>query len=179
MRLQSRGLFTLSLHAGYQKAVNTHIHPGGLEPGLGHLSTADHRKHQWFCSVGSNQWGDKGWTYQVGDWYHPNPASSAGKKVKRRSTYQTRKQSVTTFFYTFFVQVSDLTLDEGSSMPLTSDIIKVASHHFSGMNFLYQVINPPRHGHLEHSRIPGMPITAFTHTEVWPNPLKNQVWLHT
>lgn len=50
---------------------------------------------------------------------------------------------------------------------LTSDIIKVKSHHFSGMNFLYQVIVPPRHGHLEHSRIPGMPITAFTHTEVW------------
>ncbi|XP_076614950.1 chondroitin sulfate proteoglycan 4-like isoform X2 [Chaetodon auriga] len=64
------------------------------------------------------------------------------------------------------LQVSDLTLDEGSSLPLTSDIIKVANHHFSGMNFLYQVIVPPRHGHLEHSRIPGMPITAFTHTEV-------------
>uniref|UniRef100_A0A3B4XS27 Chondroitin sulfate proteoglycan 4-like n=1 Tax=Seriola lalandi dorsalis TaxID=1841481 RepID=A0A3B4XS27_SERLL len=28
------------------------------------------------------------------------------------------------------------------------------------------IIDPPRHGHLEHSRIPGMPITAFTHTEV-------------
>uniref|UniRef100_A0A3Q3LFQ3 Chondroitin sulfate proteoglycan 4-like n=1 Tax=Mastacembelus armatus TaxID=205130 RepID=A0A3Q3LFQ3_9TELE len=37
------------------------------------------------------------------------------------------------------LQVSNLTLDEGSSMPLTSDIIKVTSHHFSGMNFLYQV----------------------------------------
>ncbi|KAM8828482.1 chondroitin sulfate proteoglycan 4-like isoform 2-T2 [Spinachia spinachia] len=64
------------------------------------------------------------------------------------------------------LQVSDLTLDEGSSLPLTPDIITVASHHFSGMNFLYQVIAPPIHGHLEHSRIPGMPITAFTHTEL-------------
>ncbi|KAE8284919.1 Chondroitin sulfate proteoglycan 4 [Larimichthys crocea] len=64
------------------------------------------------------------------------------------------------------LQVSDLTLDEGSSLPLTSDIIQVANHHFIGMNFLYQVIVPPRHGHLEHNRIPGMPITAFTHTEV-------------
>ncbi|XP_034566115.1 chondroitin sulfate proteoglycan 4-like [Notolabrus celidotus] len=62
--------------------------------------------------------------------------------------------------------VSDLTLDEGSSLPLTPDAIKVTNPHFSGMNFLYQVIIPPRHGHLEHSRIPGMPITAFTHTEV-------------
>ncbi|KAM3600638.1 uncharacterized protein V6R79_026433 [Siganus canaliculatus] len=64
------------------------------------------------------------------------------------------------------LQVSDLTLDEGSSLPLTPDIIRVSNHHFAGMNFLYQVIIPPRHGHLEHSRIPGMPITAFTHTEV-------------
>uniref|UniRef100_A0A3Q3JC71 Laminin G domain-containing protein n=1 Tax=Monopterus albus TaxID=43700 RepID=A0A3Q3JC71_MONAL len=34
------------------------------------------------------------------------------------------------------LQVSNLTLDEGSSLLLTSDIIKVASHHFSGMSFL-------------------------------------------
>ncbi|XP_019713470.1 chondroitin sulfate proteoglycan 4-like [Hippocampus comes] len=64
------------------------------------------------------------------------------------------------------LKVSDLTLDEGSSLPLTPDIIMVDSHHFSVMNFLYQIIVPPRHGHLEHIRIPGMPITAFTHTEV-------------
>eukprot|EP00064_Thunnus_orientalis_P008039 superscaffoldBa00000930_g8061 len=64
------------------------------------------------------------------------------------------------------LKVSDLILDEGSSLPLTPNIIKVTNHHFSGMNFLYQIIVPPRHGHLEHSRIPGMPITAFTHTEV-------------
>ncbi|XP_072228140.1 chondroitin sulfate proteoglycan 4-like [Leuresthes tenuis] len=64
------------------------------------------------------------------------------------------------------LQLFDMTLDEGSSMPLTADIIKVASHHFAGMNFLYQVIVPPRFGHLEHSRIPEMPINAFTHTEV-------------
>ncbi|XP_027880417.1 chondroitin sulfate proteoglycan 4-like isoform X2 [Xiphophorus couchianus] len=64
------------------------------------------------------------------------------------------------------LQVLNLTLDEGSSLPLTSSIIKVASHHFAGLNFLYQVIAPPKFGHLEHSRIPGMPINAFTHTEV-------------
>lgn len=62
-----------------------------------------------------------------------------------------------------------MTLDEGSSLPLTTDIIMVANNHFQGMNFLYQVTVPPRFGHLEHSRIPGMPITAFTHTEVRMN----------
>uniref|UniRef100_A0A8C5HAC2 Chondroitin sulfate proteoglycan 4-like n=2 Tax=Gouania willdenowi TaxID=441366 RepID=A0A8C5HAC2_GOUWI len=64
------------------------------------------------------------------------------------------------------LQVTDLTLDEGSSVLLTADCIKVASHHFSHMNFLYQVINSPRYGHLEHSRIPGMPISVFTHKAV-------------
>ncbi|CAL9683651.1 unnamed protein product [Knipowitschia caucasica] len=64
------------------------------------------------------------------------------------------------------LQVSDLRLDEGSSLQLTPDIIKVNGRHFEGMNFLYQVVAPPRHGHLEHSRISGMPISAFTQAEV-------------
>ncbi|XP_072309617.1 chondroitin sulfate proteoglycan 4-like [Eucyclogobius newberryi] len=64
------------------------------------------------------------------------------------------------------LKVSDLRLDEGSSLPLTPDVIRVNSHHFAGMNFLYEVVSPPRHGHLEHNRIPGVPITAFTHSEV-------------
>ncbi|KAJ3605282.1 hypothetical protein NHX12_027332 [Muraenolepis orangiensis] len=37
------------------------------------------------------------------------------------------------------LQVSGLTLDEGSSQRLTPDIIKVTNHHFRGMNFLYEL----------------------------------------
>ncbi|KAG7249960.1 hypothetical protein CRUP_019259, partial [Coryphaenoides rupestris] len=37
------------------------------------------------------------------------------------------------------LQVSGLTLDEGSSQPLTLDIIKVTNHHFRGLNFLYEL----------------------------------------
>ncbi|KAM8872509.1 LOW QUALITY PROTEIN: chondroitin sulfate proteoglycan 4-like [Synchiropus picturatus] len=62
--------------------------------------------------------------------------------------------------------VSNITLDEGSSLHLTPDVIRVTSRHFSGTNILYRILVPPRHGHLEHSKIPGMPITAFTHTEL-------------
>ncbi|KAM9821151.1 chondroitin sulfate proteoglycan 4-like [Neosynchiropus ocellatus] len=62
--------------------------------------------------------------------------------------------------------VSNITLDEGSSLHLTPDVIRVTSPHFSGTNILYRILVPPRHGHLEHSKIPGMPITAFTHTEL-------------
>jgi len=86
-----------------------------------------------------------------------------GEKFK---TLTQRRNVFLTSGVSSVLQVSDLTLDEGSSLPLTTDIIKVANHHFSGMNFLYQVIVPPQHGYLEHSRIPGMPISAFTHTEV-------------
>lgn len=64
------------------------------------------------------------------------------------------------------LQMSNLRLDEGSSQLITPDLIKVGSHHFTGMNFLYEVVAPPQYGHLEHNRIPGIPITAFTHSEV-------------
>ncbi|KAK7895391.1 hypothetical protein WMY93_020716 [Mugilogobius chulae] len=64
------------------------------------------------------------------------------------------------------LEVSDLRLDEGSSHVLNSNVVKVGGPHFAGMNFLYEVVSAPRHGHLEHSRIPGMPITAFTQSEV-------------
>ncbi|CAL8384343.1 unnamed protein product, partial [Gadus morhua 'NCC'] len=64
------------------------------------------------------------------------------------------------------LQVLGITLEEGSTKPLTPDFIRVINHHFRGMNFLYEVIAAPRHGHLAHSRIPGMPISAFTQTEL-------------
>ncbi|XP_030623766.1 chondroitin sulfate proteoglycan 4-like [Chanos chanos] len=60
------------------------------------------------------------------------------------------------------IEVSNLTLKEGSSMALNKDIIKVTSHHFSGFDFLYHLTEAPLHGHIEHSRIPGVPIPSFT-----------------
>ena len=64
------------------------------------------------------------------------------------------------------LQVSNFTLNEGASKALTQDVLKVTNRHFSGINFLYGLSEPPRHGHVEHSRHPGVSITSFTRRQV-------------
>uniref|UniRef100_W5L2B8 Chondroitin sulfate proteoglycan 4bb n=1 Tax=Astyanax mexicanus TaxID=7994 RepID=W5L2B8_ASTMX len=64
------------------------------------------------------------------------------------------------------LEVSNLTLKEGSSKALTQDVIRVTSRHFKGLHFQYHVIEGPHHGHIEHSRIPGVPIPSFTRMQV-------------
>ncbi|KAE8291923.1 Chondroitin sulfate proteoglycan 4 [Larimichthys crocea] len=65
-----------------------------------------------------------------------------------------------------YMQVSNITLNEGASKSLTQDVLKVTNRHFSGINFLYSLTEPPQHGHIEHSRHPGVPITSFTRRQV-------------
>uniref|UniRef100_A0A667ZS91 Chondroitin sulfate proteoglycan 4ba n=1 Tax=Myripristis murdjan TaxID=586833 RepID=A0A667ZS91_9TELE len=64
------------------------------------------------------------------------------------------------------LQVSNFTLNEGASKALTEEILKVTNRHFSGINFLYSLTEPPQHGHIEHSRYPGVAITSFTRRQV-------------
>ncbi|XP_040051851.2 chondroitin sulfate proteoglycan 4 [Gasterosteus aculeatus] len=64
------------------------------------------------------------------------------------------------------LQVSNFTLNEGASKALTQDVLKVTNRHFSGINFLYSLTERPRHGHVEHSRHPGVAITSFTRRQV-------------
>uniref|UniRef100_A0A3B4AW52 Laminin G domain-containing protein n=1 Tax=Periophthalmus magnuspinnatus TaxID=409849 RepID=A0A3B4AW52_9GOBI len=96
---------------------------------------------------------------------HENsPASEIVFTVKSPPSFGSIKRNSSDQVEYYFIL--NIFLDEGSSLILTPDIIKVNSHHFTGMNFLYEVVAPPRHGHLEHSGIPGMSITAFTHSEM-------------
>ncbi|XP_031434004.2 chondroitin sulfate proteoglycan 4-like [Clupea harengus] len=60
------------------------------------------------------------------------------------------------------VQVSSVTLKEGSSRILNKDVIQVTNHHFSGLNFLYQMTVAPHYGQIENLRIPGVAIPSFT-----------------
>ncbi|KAF0034127.1 hypothetical protein F2P81_014193 [Scophthalmus maximus] len=64
------------------------------------------------------------------------------------------------------LQVSNITLNEGASKALTQDVLKVTNRHFSGINFLYSLSEPPQRGHVEHSRHPGVSITSFTRRQV-------------
>lgn len=64
------------------------------------------------------------------------------------------------------LEVSNMTLIEGSSKALTQDIIKVVNQHFHGLQIFYLVTDGPHHGRIEHSRIPGVPIPSFTRAQV-------------
>ncbi|XP_055080431.1 chondroitin sulfate proteoglycan 4 [Periophthalmus magnuspinnatus] len=64
------------------------------------------------------------------------------------------------------LQVSDFSLEEGASKALTQEILKVTNRHFSGINFLYSLTQPPQHGHIEHSRHPGVALASFTRRQV-------------
>lgn len=64
------------------------------------------------------------------------------------------------------LEVSNVTLKEGSSKALTQDVIKVTSRHLHGLQIFYLVTEGPYHGQIEHSRIPGVPILSFTRVQV-------------
>ncbi|KAM9858922.1 chondroitin sulfate proteoglycan 4 [Aulostomus maculatus] len=64
------------------------------------------------------------------------------------------------------LQVSNFTLNEGAAKALTQEVLIVTNRHFSGINFLFSVIEPPNHGHIEHTRHPGVSITSFTRRQV-------------
>uniref|UniRef100_A0A672L2V5 Si:dkeyp-41f9.3 n=1 Tax=Sinocyclocheilus grahami TaxID=75366 RepID=A0A672L2V5_SINGR len=63
------------------------------------------------------------------------------------------------------LEVSNMTLIEGSSKALTQDIIKVVKQHFHGLQIFYLVTEGPHYGRIEHSRIPGVPIPSFTRAQ--------------
>lgn len=69
------------------------------------------------------------------------------------------------------LKVSNITLKEGSSKTLTQDVIKVTGRHFTELHVQYHVKEGPHHGHIEHSRIPGVPIPSFTRVQVGFFPL--------
>ncbi|XP_064163208.1 chondroitin sulfate proteoglycan 4-like [Anguilla rostrata] len=64
------------------------------------------------------------------------------------------------------LQVFNVSLKEGSTKALTEEVIKVTNQHFAGLDFQYFVSEPPHHGHIEHSRLPGVHITTFTRKQV-------------
>ncbi|XP_069563967.1 chondroitin sulfate proteoglycan 4-like isoform X1 [Brachyistius frenatus] len=64
------------------------------------------------------------------------------------------------------LQVSNFTLNEGASKALTEDVLRVTNRHFYGINFFYSLTEPPQHGHIEHSRHPGVHITTFARKQV-------------
>lgn len=64
------------------------------------------------------------------------------------------------------LEVSNFTVKEGASKALTTHVLQVTNRHYGGLNFQYNVVEGPGHGHIEHSRFPGTHLTSFTRREV-------------
>uniref|UniRef100_A0A8C5H2R7 Chondroitin sulfate proteoglycan 4-like n=1 Tax=Gouania willdenowi TaxID=441366 RepID=A0A8C5H2R7_GOUWI len=64
------------------------------------------------------------------------------------------------------LRVSNFTLNEGGYKALTDEVLIVTNRHFNGINFLYSLKIPPSHGHIEHSRNPGVALTSFSRRQV-------------
>ncbi|XP_076139522.1 chondroitin sulfate proteoglycan 4-like [Alosa pseudoharengus] len=60
------------------------------------------------------------------------------------------------------LEVTSITLKEGSSRALTKNVMQVTNRQFLGLNFFYQVTEEPRNGRIENSRFPGVSIPVFT-----------------
>ncbi|XP_051923060.1 chondroitin sulfate proteoglycan 4 [Hippocampus zosterae] len=64
------------------------------------------------------------------------------------------------------LHVFNFTVEEGGYKALTKEVLQVNNRHFAGINFLFNVTKPPRHGRIEHSRHPGVPLTSFSRRQV-------------
>ncbi|XP_037113803.1 chondroitin sulfate proteoglycan 4 isoform X2 [Syngnathus acus] len=62
--------------------------------------------------------------------------------------------------------VSNFTVEEGGYKALSNQQLRVDNGHFAGTDLLFHLSEPPRHGHVEHSRQPGVPLTAFSRRQV-------------
>ncbi|NXT51149.1 CSPG4 protein, partial [Pluvianellus socialis] len=64
------------------------------------------------------------------------------------------------------LEVQNFTVIEGGSKALVEDYLKISSRHFAGLSCEFILIEQPKHGYVENSRVPGMKLTAFTRKQV-------------
>ncbi|XP_010152594.1 PREDICTED: chondroitin sulfate proteoglycan 4-like, partial [Eurypyga helias] len=64
------------------------------------------------------------------------------------------------------LEVQNFTVIEGGSKALVEDYLKISSRHFSGLSCEFILIEQPKHGYVENSRVPGIKLTTFTRKQV-------------
>ncbi|NWS60278.1 CSPG4 protein, partial [Chunga burmeisteri] len=64
------------------------------------------------------------------------------------------------------LEVQNFTVIEGGSKALMEDYLKISSRHFAGLSCEFILIELPKHGYVENSRIPGIKLTTFTRKQV-------------
>ncbi|XP_075382448.1 chondroitin sulfate proteoglycan 4-like isoform X2 [Mycteria americana] len=64
------------------------------------------------------------------------------------------------------LEVQNFTVIEGGSKALVEDYLKISSRHFAGLSCEFMLIDQPKHGYVENSRVPGIKLTTFTRKQV-------------
>ncbi|XP_064295062.1 chondroitin sulfate proteoglycan 4-like isoform X2 [Phalacrocorax carbo] len=64
------------------------------------------------------------------------------------------------------LEVQNFTVIEGGSKALVEDYLKISSRHFAGLSCEFILIEQPKHGYVENSRVPGLKLTTFTRKQV-------------
>ncbi|NXD87211.1 CSPG4 protein, partial [Halcyon senegalensis] len=64
------------------------------------------------------------------------------------------------------LEVQNFTVMEGGSKALVEDYLKIASRHFVGLSCEFILIEQPKHGYVENSRVPGVKLTTFNKKQV-------------
>ncbi|KAM6328244.1 chondroitin sulfate proteoglycan 4-like [Alca torda] len=64
------------------------------------------------------------------------------------------------------LQVQNFTVIEGGSKALVEDYLRISSRHFAGLSCEFILIEQPKHGYIENSRVPGIKLTTFTKKQV-------------
>ncbi|GAB0203484.1 chondroitin sulfate proteoglycan 4-like [Grus japonensis] len=64
------------------------------------------------------------------------------------------------------LEVQNFTVIEGGSKALVEDYLKISSRHFAGLSCEFILIEPPKHGYVENSRVPGIKLTTFSRKQV-------------
>ncbi|NXY72409.1 CSPG4 protein, partial [Glareola pratincola] len=64
------------------------------------------------------------------------------------------------------LEVQNFTVIEGGSKALVEDYLRISSRHFAGLGCEFVLIEQPKHGYIENSRVPGIKLTTFTRKQV-------------
>ncbi|NXC46729.1 CSPG4 protein, partial [Penelope pileata] len=60
------------------------------------------------------------------------------------------------------LEVKNFTVIEGGSKALVEDYMKISSGHFAGLSCEFILVEQPKHGYFENSRVPGIKLNKFT-----------------
>ncbi|KAM3939786.1 chondroitin sulfate proteoglycan 4-like [Leptodactylus fuscus] len=64
------------------------------------------------------------------------------------------------------LETQNITMKEGASKALTQDYLRILNQHFQDLDFEFVLLDEPKNGYVENTRIPGIKLSRFTKKQV-------------